>query len=214
MLKNLILQIRHHKQIAQFKKHINYSTHHAYFTTLYAPYNGYLLAAANKQMKPDLALTYGEVAYLPFAALLSQVHPCPQDIYFDLGSGLGKSCLIAALSFKLTHCIGIELVSALHQAAVEVKQACGLSLQRQITFRHENLLNTDLTNATIVYINATGFFGHFWHALVDKLQRELQTGTRIILTSKTLTNRHFIHLKQIPVEMSYGIAHANIYRKL
>jgi SAM-dependent methyltransferase len=74
-------------------------------------------------------LTYGEILYESFTDIflmtlardeyLSSAVVGGGGIFIDLGSGTGKASVIAALNSNFKSCIGIEILSSLHQMALE-----------------------------------------------------------------------------------------------
>lgn len=67
----------------------------------------------------DTDLTYGDVPLLAIAHALAAANPRPGTIFYDLGSGVGRGVIAAALLHDFEHCIGIELLSDLHKASAE-----------------------------------------------------------------------------------------------
>jgi hypothetical protein len=68
----------------------------------------------------DSQFVYGEVDTTGFAALLqwlSEVYELGEPKFADLGSGTGRSVLIAASVSLFAQCIGLELVAELHEVA-------------------------------------------------------------------------------------------------
>ena len=80
----------------------------------------------------DGTLTYGEVPYSAMSDILEKIHelrmdldphhtsdePFRDDVFIDLGSGAGRPCLAAAISYKFKSCVGIEILKSLHDQAV------------------------------------------------------------------------------------------------
>ena len=68
----------------------------------------------------ELGLTYGEITFNSFAAVLEYCHPMDGKVFVDLGSGTGKALIIASLLFgtKLKHVHGIELIPGLYESSV------------------------------------------------------------------------------------------------
>ena len=68
----------------------------------------------------ELGLTYGEITFNAFAALLEYCHPVDGKVFVDLGSGTGKALIAASLLFgsRLKHIHGIELVPGLYESSI------------------------------------------------------------------------------------------------
>jgi hypothetical protein len=71
------------------------------------------------------ASTYGEFDLSFFAELLQSASPKPGDTFLDLGSGVGRLVVGAALLHPDTwsNCHGIELSAPLHERAIEARYA-------------------------------------------------------------------------------------------
>ena len=66
------------------------------------------------------SLIYGEVDYHSFYRVLRKINAPAGSVFYDLGSGTGKAVFVARLTQDFSRCIGIEVLSALHQRAQAV----------------------------------------------------------------------------------------------
>lgn len=98
----------------------------------------------------------------------------PTDKLYDLGSGDGRILFTAAQSVMLT-AVGIEISE--HLATETRERAEALGLADRVTVRQENLLETDLSDATVVTVYLLGSANE---QLRPKLEKELSVGTRVI----------------------------------
>ena len=98
----------------------------------------------------------------------------PADKLYDLGSGDGRILFTAAQSVMLT-AVGIEISEPLVTETRERAKALGLS--ERVTVRQENLLETDLSDATVVTVYLLGSANE---QLRPKLEKELRVGTRVV----------------------------------
>ena len=96
------------------------------FNQLYADVNGFMLSKQCRQVSDAPEYVYGEIEWLSFAALLSLCDINERTIYYDLGSGTGKSVLACAMLYNVQKSCGIELFTELHVAAMH--QAMSLQL--------------------------------------------------------------------------------------
>ena len=53
---------------------------------------------------------YGEAEIDSFAWVLHHAHPKPGEVFYDLGSGLGKAVILAFLLHDFQKLVGIELL--------------------------------------------------------------------------------------------------------
>ncbi len=150
-------------------------------------------------------LYYGEVNLCALLDLMALVKPKPQEVFYDLGAGCGKTMMAVKLKYPFLQVKGIELIEDLYTIAVQ-------KLPLDFTLICGDYLNQNFLDADILFINATGFSCATWDKLVTTLM-QLKSGTRIILTSKTLPCPPFVKKTQGLERMSWGYASTTIYEK-
>jgi len=174
---------------------------------LYQDIDGFELSRLEKQNRLDLSLTYGEIDLESFLALLSLVKPSSQDVFYDLGSGIGKTVIAAAKTYQFKKAYGIETLHSLHQVAEHKKSLCELT--SFVEFKHQNIMEANWSDADILFINVASFVAHDWHGLCEKLIR--YPVPTIITCSKPLPKEHF-DIQATQVLCSWGIVPAYIHR--
>ncbi|KTC97239.1 histone methylation protein DOT1 [Legionella geestiana] len=187
------------------------------FDTLYAPVDGFALSRAAREGRNAPEYTYGEVCFLPFAALMCKAGLTRESVFWDLGSGTGRAVLIAAMVFEVRKSAGVEYFAPLHEAAKlageRLSQTPGFAAcANSLHFEHGNFLETDFYDATHVFINASALFGDTWTLLVERLQA-LCPGTVVVVTSKRLPATFFTLTGTSVVEMSWGSVQAFLYQR-
>lgn len=213
-LTQIINRIQQRQSIKRFKKHYQIPSKSRAFHAYYQDANGFILSKSARKHNPEPSLTYGEIQFEPFAALLSLLAPTADDHFFDLGSGIGKACLTATMVFNMQQATGVECLTELYEESVRIKHKTPSDLQKRLIFKHGQLLNINIQPATIIFINATAFFGNEWENIVHFLSKNTQQGTRIIVTSKSLPTSKFLLLHKTVCLMSWGPAHIQIYSRL
>jgi precorrin-6B methylase 2 len=163
------------------------------------------------------AFIYGEIDFLSFILILQKIEPKPNEIYYDLGSGSGKSVLAAALSCHFSKSCGIELLPGLvklaHKQLERAKQLWPSADLSSIEFIQGDFLLLDFSDADVVFINATCLHYQTWQALTVKLA-SLKPGSRVITTTKKLLHQDFKLLYEGRELMSWGMNSVNIYVKI
>ena len=154
-------------------------------------------AAAPERTRGD-EWFYGELEYDAATALLRRCAP-PRTAsgtgngeveFVDLGSGMGKMCVAAALTGVFDRSRGVELLPELHVAArraldaFEAVKAETAGKDCEITLVEGNLLAFDVSRADVVYIHATCFTPELLDATGRKLAAECRNGTRVMIMSK------------------------------
>lgn len=129
---------------------------------------------------------YGEITPAGLGHLLDHLSLGPDDVFYDLGSGIGKVVLQTALTHSLRGCTGIEAATSRHAIATRVLRRArrqGLIRGRRCRFLCGDFMEVDLARATVLYTCSTGFSASFMERLVDKLT-QLRTGARLVTTQE------------------------------
>lgn len=204
-------------QLKRWQHAYNLKNHYPVFTEIVEPFDGFSLSRIARMQNDAMEYTYGEIEFTSFIALLASTAPHSKTHFYDLGSGSGKAVLASAMVFDM-HCYcGVELFKELHNAALAQKnllqqRSAYKKRANKIHFIHNNFLNIDLRQATLIFINATALIGPTWDLLNQKLSEESNENMIIITTSKALKSSTFIITKTTKVMMSWGIVDAYIHR--
>eukprot|EP00929_Paragymnodinium_shiwhaense_P113302 TRINITY_DN81575_c0_g1_i1.p1 TRINITY_DN81575_c0_g1~~TRINITY_DN81575_c0_g1_i1.p1 ORF type:complete len:390 (+),score=71.98 TRINITY_DN81575_c0_g1_i1:80-1249(+) len=134
----------------------------------------------------DHAATYGEILPSTIAAILQRLGANAGQRYYDLGSGTGKTNLIAwLLGLDAT---GIELVSRRWEVAcealerlkgVELPQGQQGNAEGGLRFIHGSLFDVDFSDADIVVINSVSFTDDMM-SKIAVAARSMRAGTHIV----------------------------------
>ena len=127
-------------------------------------------------------LTYGTLSTQGVQQLLRHIPMSERDIFIDLGSGAGGATAQIFCSSRISRAIGVEL-SEQRDALVPVRALKGGG--RELSFRHANMFDVDLSEATIIFTNSIIFADETIRQLVAKLERECVPGA-VILSSRML----------------------------
>ncbi|MCA0404126.1 MAG: hypothetical protein LCH30_10075 [Proteobacteria bacterium] len=201
----------------QWRKALGLRTKQKIFNKLYHLVNGFLLSQKARQRKDSPELVYGEIEFESFVALISITKPNKDTVFYDLGSGTGKAVIAASLVFAMKKSVGIELLEELHLCAHSQKErllaiAAQEAKTTNIQFKRANFLNENVNEASLIFINATAFFGEHWLVISKKLE-ELNQDTIVISSSKKLKSNQFKHLYSTHLTMSWGIVEAFIQQR-
>jgi hypothetical protein len=117
-------------------------------------------APDGRQIPYGRGLVYGELTTAGVTELARYLELSERDVFYDIGSGVGKLVLQLAITIGLKKCVGIEIAQERYEAscsALEAARELGLIRARHCSFRHENALVSDMSDATIVYTCSTCF---------------------------------------------------------
>lgn len=208
-----------------WKSSVHYDRCLKIMTKLYenvSPFSVSLDERRLKNLQADKQYTYGEVVFYSFAQILELAHPKPGEIFYDLGCGAGKPVFIAALIFDFAKACGVEKLESLYNLCVALNEKLPTLPEMQelptdkklnIEFINEDLLNVDLSEADIVFINATCFYGDLWDAILARLLK-LKVGARVILTTRVIKTGGFKLKHQNLFLMSWGLSQVSIYERI
>jgi len=133
---------------------------------------------------------YGEMAPASveaMAAMLNASSASPIESFFDLGSGTGRLVLHMAVKGYTRLATGVELNSARHAFASELAQsalpaemphaasdveATGPALASGVQLLQGNMLNANITSATVLYMNPACLSCSTKRQLVEKILQE------------------------------------------
>ena len=149
--------------------------------------------------------TYGETPLSTLETIAHQARLKPRDVVFEFGCGRGRTCFWLH-EFVGCSVVGVDIVPDFIERANNVKSKLHLT---GVEFRTEDILETDLTGATVVYIYGVCYSDSFIEKLVDRLST-LPSGTKVITVSYALNeyrpNAPFEVLNRFPAKFTWGEA--------
>lgn len=126
-------------------------------------------------------LTYGETSWFGIGTSLRTVQATTQDVFYDLGCGTGRNVFFAHAEYGMK-AVGIELIPQFVATAQRIVQELNL---QGIEFRLQNIFDTPLHEATIVYVTANCLDQEWLERLILRL-RDLPLGARVISTARAI----------------------------
>jgi hypothetical protein len=156
----------------------------------------------------NLEFTYGEVEFLSYAKMLSFVEPGPGEVFWDLGSGVGKSLVAAGLAYPFLRIRGIEYLPTLYEVCRTVCEQF-----HTIQTVHGDIRNIDWQDADIVYMSSVCFLDSLLEDIKAKT-KELKVGAKI-LTLREFPECSTLELKSVfRLKMSWGRSDCYYYIKI
>lgn len=162
---------------------------------LYGTEHGYELDPADhaRVEATGSSPTYGEIMPTAITKLAERLELGPGDVFYDLGSGVGKVVLQIAMTVAVDKCVGVELVGSRHRVAQRMLKRvrdAGLLRARACTFRKTDFMRARLGDANVVYTCSTAFSTEFMNELAARLAR-LRPGLRWVSTQDLDDNDWF-----------------------
>ncbi len=198
------------RQYKKWLKQLQILKHLETIEQLFQDKSGHVISSQARLHQPNLALTYGEIDLESFLALMSMTHPGPQDIFYDLGCGLGKTVFACHQVFNLKKCYGIEYLPELTEIAHKKQQALSLPLS-QMEFICQDILDINWPSDSILYLNIASFLPDFWQNITQKILKN--PAKKIITLAKPILNLKHHQIKETKVLTSWGIVPAYVHRK-
>ncbi|PRP80216.1 hypothetical protein PROFUN_12102 [Planoprotostelium fungivorum] len=152
--------------------------------------------------------TYGEIVPAAVMHLIKLLEITERDVFYDLGSGIGKAVIQIALQTNVKRSVGVELSETRYNLSlvaakdtweavrdfspeerklVTVREDID-ELQKTICFLNSDILDIDISDATCIYWNNICFNAQASHKIL-LMFKELPEGTRV-LCSRKLCRRH------------------------
>lgn len=171
----------------------------------------------NKHKYKDASDTYGEILYESANKLISKIHFSENDVFVDLGSGLGKFVIQVFLNSIVKEARGIELISELHQQALTAAEKVKRDIpnvflgERKLDFTLGDFLNTSFDSATVVFICAPCFSQKTLFTLGKRINEIPSIHT--VLSLRPLSSLYHLSFKEaVRVECSWDTALCYIYK--
>ena len=133
----------------------------------------------------DMELTYGVTAPAVLVELLGIAEVTPDDVFCDLGCGVGHATLTAAVFCR--HAYGIEFVQGLHEAACQAQEALKVD---NVTFVRGDCREVSIAEGTVFFAYSTCFREPLMAALAERLTAQ-PPGTRVITCTRSLAHPAF-----------------------
>ena len=169
------------------------------------------------------SLVYGEIGLKGFCDLL--MHHVPHssdDVFYDLGSGSGRAVFAARFVGDFRECVGIELLSNLHEMATSVRSLYRFQYQHKLIHQNVQFICSDLLDhdgwwkdGTVVYVPNLLFDDSLKAQIAEKAVR-MRAGACLICLKKfegAAFNSVFDLVKERPVVMSWGESNTYIYKR-
>jgi SAM-dependent methyltransferase len=141
---------------------------------LYRGLDGFPISPADERRVDGSAgsSTYGELQPTSTLRLLEQLDLDRRDQFVDLGAGVGKVVLLAAMSTAVGSALGVELsttrVAVAREALVRARRA-RVRGAGKVRMLEADMLRCPLDDATVIYTCSTAFSSAFMRRLVRRL---------------------------------------------
>ena len=153
------------------------------------------------------ASVYGELTPLGVQRLLNHLQLTSEDVFYDLGSGVGKVVLQVAMAVPVRKCVGIEMVQSRCQSAQRILRTArsqGLMQTKKVFFRNESFLESNISDATVIYLCSTCYSSNLMRLVVRKIKKIKKTVTIVTLREFDRKHRGFQFVRTIKLSASWS----------
>jgi SAM-dependent methyltransferase len=151
--------------------------------------------------------TYGEITDQAVQKIIDELKPKKNDVFYDLGSGVGRMSVKMYLDSPVKKSIGVELAPTRHNQAVAVKtdlkRLGKIDINRSLEFLQEDILKANIDDATIIYLASTCFSNNFMKQITDRLAK-LKKGLHVLTLRQLPNMRSFKLIKQYSLPMTWS----------
>jgi hypothetical protein len=191
---------KHSKKMPKYSKN--------YFDSIYSNINGYKITDEDREFVNKFgSAVYGEINYNSLKTILDELKPKKSDVFYDLGSGIGKTVVQASLDYKFKKCVGIELSSTRHEKAEAIRKKLNsdkkITQYHEVYFKNQDIAQARLKNATIIFMCSTCFPDKLMKDLIQKFAL-LKKGTKILTLKGLEIHRKLKFIKQYDLPMSWS----------
>ena len=190
-----------------------------YVETLYQGISGFISyqpGEKEESKKEKIFLTYGEILNSSVDTLIEKLSIHQNDVFYDLGSGIGKVPLHFFLKTPVHKACGIEASIERHHYAENVYSAVKqkfpiLLKERELNVLPGNFLGADISDATIVYSCSTCFD----EALLNEMAQRLDncTNLRYVITMKPIPMAFPAQVEVFEVECTWDKVNCYLYKR-
>lgn len=147
----------------------------------------------NWDVKEKYSLGYGEISKSGVEKLNSYIEKniTDNDVFYDIGSGNGKLSLHMSLISNFNSIKGIEINNIRFLYSQSIKESIGNF--DKVIFYNESVLDMDLSDASVVFMNDVLFSELLVNSIIDKLKK----GTHLISFNNQLYFNCFENLTYI-----------------
>jgi SAM-dependent methyltransferase len=138
------------------------------------------LLLASELSLPDPHMTgYSASRWLTLRSILPRNEVSPNDVFLDVGSGMGRVVLQAALHYPFRRVMGIEISAHLHEIALTNLATTKARLRCQdVELQKSNALDAEIPDdVTVVYL-FNPFTGPAFQTFIDRLLRSVDRNPR------------------------------------
>lgn len=162
-----------------------------------------------EELKQHVYLTYGTISNEGIDMFLQDVPLNENDVFYDLGSGVGNVCDHVFKKTPVRKCVGIEYDN---DRFLESKELAKKEGKRQMTFIQGNFMHQDWSDATVLFMDSIMFSEDTLKQIEHKALTTCQHLRYVISMEKLPPTTALLHVKRVNIKVSWGSSQYNVYR--
>jgi len=181
----------------------------AYLQMLYENRGGYTIPDEEQNfiLQAGGHSQYGEIPYDSAAHILDDLNLSRHDIFYDLGSGVGKLVLQVYLTTPVKRSVGIELSKTRYNIAESCRKQTTLDdhtiTGRDLIFLNQNINATNFSDATVCFISGLAFPSPLVQSIMSRLSA-LEHNVKVISVLPLPEHKQFKLVKTYQLPMSWS----------
>jgi SAM-dependent methyltransferase len=159
---------------------------------------------------------YGETGFVSIEYLISDYEELFNEelftedtVFYDLGSGTGKIVYHIGYLYNVKKSCGIEFSKERHLSGISLKEKYNLPDNNSISLINGNILDFDISDATVIYCDNTLFPIHINRKIYDKIPK----GCIVFSKAPITKNREEVIRTNIVCVSEYGTDSLYIFKK-
>lgn len=161
------------------------------------------------ELKQHVYLTYRTISDEGIDAFVRDIGITKDDVFYDLGSGVGNVCDRVFKTTYVRKCVGIEYDNDRYNYSVPLNRRTS---SREVRFIQGNFMDQDWSDATILFMDSIMFSEDTLKEIEIKA-RQSCPHLRYVISMKSLPNStQWTHLKTVKVKVSWGSSQYNLYK--
>lgn len=160
------------------------------------------------------APTYGEMIPSSVSKMIQELKPGLNDIFYDLGSGVGKVAMQVVLEAPVQKSIGIELAdSRFKQSKTALGRLKALNPEAagRLEYRHSDFSEADISDATMLFMCSTCYPNELLTSLCDQFIK-VGSGLKVVSLKALPDHPKIKFVKAIQLKMTWSESSAvNFY---
>jgi len=179
-----------------------------YMKSLYENINGFSIPQEERDLvNKTSSATYGEIKYKSLKTILDDLKPTKKDIFYDLGSGVGKVAIQACLDYPFKKSVGIELsktrLEHSQKIRAQIKKDKKIEKSHNLFFHYQDITQANLSDASFIFTCSTCFPKNLMQTLTNKFAA-LKSGTKILTLKHLETHPKIKFIKEYNLAMTWS----------